>query len=64
MILNELLDKKVIDIYESKRPDEINKVGDPRYCRFHRVLGHLVSKCFILKEKIMMLVSEGKIIIG
>ncbi|KAH0781243.1 hypothetical protein KY290_000841 [Solanum tuberosum] len=39
------------------------KVGDPGYCKFHRVLGHPTSKCFILKEKIMMLVSEGKIII-
>ncbi|KAH0706244.1 hypothetical protein KY285_010749 [Solanum tuberosum] len=63
MILDELLAKKVIDLPESKRPEEINKVGDPRYCKFHRVLGHPTSKCFILKEKIMMLVSEGKIII-
>ena len=63
MILEELLAKKGIDLPESKRPKEINKVGDPRYWKFHRVLGHLKSKCFILKEKIMMLVSEGKIII-
>ncbi|KAH0748540.1 hypothetical protein KY290_027772 [Solanum tuberosum] len=63
MILDELLAKKVIDFPESKRPKEINKVGDPRYCKFHHVLGHPMSKYFILKEKIMMLVSEGKIII-
>ena len=63
MILEELLTKKVINLPESKRPEEINKVGDPRYCKFHRVLGHPTSKCFILKEKVMMLVSEGKIII-
>ncbi|KAH0725031.1 hypothetical protein KY284_000896 [Solanum tuberosum] len=63
MILDELLAKKVIDLPKLKRPEEINKVGDLRYCKFHRVLGHPTSKCFILKEKIMMLVSEGKIII-
>ncbi|KAH0781663.1 hypothetical protein KY290_001261 [Solanum tuberosum] len=40
MIIDELLAKKVIDLPESKRPEEINKVGDPRYCKFHRVLGH------------------------
>ncbi|KAG5630505.1 hypothetical protein H5410_002222 [Solanum commersonii] len=34
------LAKKVIDLPESKRPEEINKVGDPRYCKFHRILGH------------------------
>ncbi|KAG5586543.1 hypothetical protein H5410_046977 [Solanum commersonii] len=64
LILDEFLAKKVIDLLESKRPEEINKVGDPKYCKFHRTLGHPTSKCFILKEKIMMLVSEGKIIIN
>ena len=34
MILEELLAKKVIDLPESKRPEEINKVGDPRFCSF------------------------------
>ncbi|KAK4730001.1 hypothetical protein R3W88_022989 [Solanum pinnatisectum] len=51
---------------ESQRPTlkELEaKVGDPRYCKFHRILSYLTSKCFILKEKIMMLVSEGKITI-
>ncbi|TMW85041.1 hypothetical protein EJD97_023888 [Solanum chilense] len=41
MILKEFLSKKVIDIPELKRPEEINKVGGLRYCKFHRVLGHL-----------------------
>ena len=59
MIFEEMLAKKFIDLPESKRPGEINKVGDPRYCKFHRVLGHPKSKYFTLKEKIMMLVSEG-----
>ncbi|XP_075111836.1 uncharacterized protein LOC142181985 [Nicotiana tabacum] len=62
-ILDELLDKKVIDLLESKRPEEIGKVGDPKYCKFHRVISHPTEKCFVLKEKIMVLVSEGKIII-
>lgn len=61
MILDEFVFKKVINLHESKSLKEINKVGDP--CKFHRVLGHRTSKCFILKEKIMMLVSEGKLII-
>ena len=63
MILDELLAKKVIDLPESKRLEEINKVNDPKYFRFHCVLEHPASKCFILKEKIMMLVSDGTIII-
>lgn len=62
-ILDELLAKKAIDLPESNRPEEINKVNDPKYCKFHHVIGHPTGKCFVLKEKIMTLVSEGKIII-
>uniref|UniRef100_M1D8L2 Uncharacterized protein n=1 Tax=Solanum tuberosum TaxID=4113 RepID=M1D8L2_SOLTU len=32
-------------------------------CKFHRIIGHHTTKGFILKEKIMTLVQEGKIII-
>ena len=31
MILEELLANKVIDLPKSKRPEQINKVGDPKY---------------------------------
>ena len=31
------------------------------YCKFHRIIIHHTTKCFILKEKIMILVREGKI---
>ncbi|KAH0712145.1 hypothetical protein KY289_008104 [Solanum tuberosum] len=37
LILDELLAKKIVDLLESKRHEEINKVGDPRYCKFHRI---------------------------
>jgi len=62
-ILDELLAKKVIDLPESKRPDEANKVDDPKYCKYHRIVSHPTARCFVLKEKIMTLVRDGKIII-
>ncbi|KAH0642340.1 hypothetical protein KY285_033206 [Solanum tuberosum] len=62
-ILDELLTKKVIALPESKRPKESNKFDDPMYCKFHRIISHHTTKCFILKEKIMTLVREGNIII-
>ncbi|KAF3635482.1 hypothetical protein FXO37_25966 [Capsicum annuum] len=62
-ILDELLDKKVIDHLESKQLDEANKVDDPKYYKYHRIGSHLTARCFILKEKIMTLVRDGKIII-
>ncbi|KAG5614850.1 hypothetical protein H5410_014674 [Solanum commersonii] len=61
-IFNELLTNKVIALPESKRLEESNKVDDPMYCKFHRIIIHHTTKCFILKEKIMILVREGKII--
>lgn len=62
-IPDELLAKKVIVLPESKRPEEINKVNDSKYCKFHCIIGRLMEKCFLLKEKIMTLISKGKIII-
>ncbi|PHT80086.1 Bifunctional monodehydroascorbate reductase and carbonic anhydrase nectarin-3 [Capsicum annuum] len=47
----------------SKQPEESNKVDDPKYCKFHYIVGHHTTKCFILKEKIMTIMKEGKIII-
>ncbi|PHU09005.1 Delta-1-pyrroline-5-carboxylate synthase [Capsicum chinense] len=62
-ILDELLAKEVIELPKSKRPEESNKVEYPKYCKFHRIVSHHTTKCFILKVKIMTLMQEEKIII-
>ncbi|KAM1382393.1 hypothetical protein ACFX2F_034867 [Malus domestica] len=54
-MLDDLLEKKVIKSPECKRPEEMNHVNDPRYCKYHRIVSHLVGKCFVLKELIMKL---------
>ncbi|OMO74166.1 hypothetical protein COLO4_26688 [Corchorus olitorius] len=60
-MLDELLKSKVIELREMKRPEESGKVDDPNYCKYHRLVSHLVEKCFVLKDKIMELHSEGLI---
>ncbi|KAH7861738.1 hypothetical protein Vadar_030092 [Vaccinium darrowii] len=40
-----------------------NKVNDPNYCKFHRLVSHPTSRCFIPKEKIVKLSGQGKIIL-
>ncbi|KAF3642254.1 putative pentatricopeptide repeat-containing protein, mitochondrial-like [Capsicum annuum] len=55
--------KEVIEFPKSKRPEKSNKVDDPKYYKFHHIVGHHTTKCFILKEKIMTLMQKGKIII-
>ncbi|OMO68077.1 hypothetical protein CCACVL1_20095 [Corchorus capsularis] len=60
-MLDELLKSKVIELPEMKRPEESGKVDDPNYCKYHRLVSHPVKKCFVLKDKIMELHSEGLI---
>ena len=60
-MLDDLLEKEVIELPEYKRPEEMHRVNDPKYCKYHRIVGHPVGKCFILKELIMRLAQQGRI---
>lgn len=60
-MLEDMLDKKVIELPDCKRPYEMNRVNDLKYCRYHRIVSHPVGKCFVLKELIMKLALEGRI---
>ncbi|KAL0345813.1 UNVERIFIED_CONTAM: hypothetical protein Sradi_4412600 [Sesamum radiatum] len=62
-IFDELLERKLIELPESKRPDEAGRVNDPKYCKYHRVVSHPIERCFVVKEKFMALAKEGKIIL-
>ena len=39
----------------------MGKVDYPNYCKYHRIIGHPIQKCFIFKEQIMKLAKENKI---
>ncbi|KAL0411553.1 UNVERIFIED_CONTAM: hypothetical protein Slati_3745000 [Sesamum latifolium] len=34
---------------------------DPKYCKYHRLVGHSIQDCFVFKDKVMQLASQGKI---
>ncbi|XP_051126526.1 uncharacterized protein LOC127248289 [Andrographis paniculata] len=53
--------ENLIELPNSKRPEEAGKVDDPKYCKYHRFVGHPIHNCFIFKDKVMELVHEGKI---
>ncbi|KAM2695539.1 hypothetical protein EV1_040024 [Malus domestica] len=61
VMFDDLLENKVIELPECKRPEEMNRVNDPKYCKYHRIVSHHVSKCFVLKELIMKLAQQGQI---
>ncbi|KAH7847700.1 hypothetical protein Vadar_029231 [Vaccinium darrowii] len=62
-MLEDLLEKKVIQLPECKRPEEIGHVNDPKYCQYHRIVSHPTEKCFVLKELLMDLASQNKILL-
>ena len=61
IILEQLLQLKLIELPECRRPKDMGKVDDPNYCRYHRIIGHPIQKCFVFKEQIMKLAKENKI---
>ncbi|KAL0340119.1 UNVERIFIED_CONTAM: hypothetical protein Sradi_4528700 [Sesamum radiatum] len=54
--------RKLNKLLESKCPDEAGRVNDPEYCKYHQVVSHPIERCFVVKEKIIALAKEGKII--
>ncbi|KAM2028574.1 hypothetical protein ACFX16_040183 [Malus domestica] len=38
----------------------MNRVNNPRYCKYHRIVSHHIGKCFVLKELIMKLAQQGR----
>ena len=39
----------------------MGKVNNLNYCKYHRIIGHPIQKCFVFKEQIMKLAKENKI---
>ncbi|KAH7849666.1 hypothetical protein Vadar_021148 [Vaccinium darrowii] len=62
-MLEDLLEKNVIQLPKCKRPEEMGKVHDPRYCHYHRIVSHPTKKCFVLKDLIADLARKKKILL-
>ena len=39
----------------------MGKVDDLNYCKYHRIIGHPIQKCFVFKEQVMKFAKENKI---
>jgi len=61
-MLDDLLEKGVIQLLEPKESEEVGRTFDPSYCRYYRMVSHSFEKCIILKYRIMQLVKDGTII--
>ena len=61
-MLDHLLELKFIKLPEIKHPEEADQTNDPKYCKYHRPIVHPLGQCFVLKDKILELSHQGKII--
>ncbi|GAA0157537.1 hypothetical protein LIER_14787 [Lithospermum erythrorhizon] len=61
MMFDELMKAKLIELPESKRPEEVNRSTEPNFYKYHRTLGHPIEKWFIFKERVMDLAENGPI---
>ena len=60
-IFNELMKEKAIQLPEPKRPSKVDKIDDPKYCCYHRIVSHPLSECYILKNIIQKMINDGEI---
>ncbi|KAL0416671.1 UNVERIFIED_CONTAM: hypothetical protein Slati_3499000 [Sesamum latifolium] len=59
-IFDDLLEANLIDLPEMKRPEEAERKDDPKYCKYHRLVGHTIQDCFVFKDKINAVGSPSK----
>jgi len=62
-MLDDLLEKGVIELPEPKRPEEVGRTADPKYCQYYRIVSHPLERCITLKECIMLLARDRRIIL-
>ena len=62
-MLDDLFEKGFIQLPESKRPEEVGRTDDPKYCHFHRMVSHPLEKCVMLKEHIMPPIKDETILL-
>ena len=62
-MLDDLLENGIIELPIPKRPEEAGRTIDPKYCRYHRVISHPLEKRITLKERIMQLARDERIIL-
>ena len=62
-MLDDLPENRIIELLAPKGPKEAGWTTDPKYCSYHRVISHPLEKCITLKEHIMQLARDGRIIL-
>ncbi|KAK4383795.1 hypothetical protein Sango_2742400 [Sesamum angolense] len=52
-------EEPVIDyINRNEDPRKPERKDDPKYCKYHRLVGHAIQDCFVFKDKVMQLARQ------
>ncbi|PIM98934.1 hypothetical protein CDL12_28577 [Handroanthus impetiginosus] len=62
-IFDEFLVRQLIQLTQPKCMEEVEKTNNPKYCKYHWIMGYPIKKYFVFKEKIMALAKEEKIVL-
>lgn len=49
----------ILKLLEIQCPDKMWKTSDSNYCSYHKMLDYPTSSCYILKDKLQVLVDAG-----
>ena len=60
-IFGVLLANGKLTLPDPKRPGDVGKTNDPRYCPYHQMVSHPLNQYFVVKEKINEMWKNGVI---
>ena len=60
-MLEDLVERGIIELLPPKQLEEVGRTTDLKYCHYHRVISHPLKQCITLKKCIMQLARDGKI---
>ncbi|KAL8161824.1 hypothetical protein V2J09_013313 [Rumex salicifolius] len=60
-IFDELIEAKALTLPEPKKPNEVGMTNNPKYCPYHRLLGHTIEDCYVLKDIIEGMINKAEI---
>lgn len=60
-LFRQTIEYQDIILPKSKRPTEADKVNDPKYCKYHCILGHTLQDCFMFKDKLQELINKNTV---
>jgi len=61
-ILHKLVEEGLIELLESKHPEEVGRTNNPKHCKYHRIISHSIEKCNASRGQVLQLTKERKLI--